>query len=131
MNDSQQAWSGWEAWSALRALLLSAGTASNAGSPRAGAPEIIYGPAASADSVITASVDGAECETAVPAATDAYESGFGWSIQIDPDECGAPLGSAITFTVDGAAADETVTWSGGVTELTLTTAPMDVRRHGW
>ena len=110
---------------AVAALLLSAGLVSMPSAHAQAAPEIMYGPAASADSVIMASVDGVECKAATNDATDAYESGFGWLLQLDPDECGASLGSEVSFTVDGEAADQTATWSGGVTELTLTVTPME------
>ena len=100
---------------ALAALLLAAGLAS-APSAHAQAPTILWGPAAAADSVIVASVDGVGCKTAeVDAAT------LVWAVQIDDGECGAASGSEITFTVDGNAANETVAWSaGGASEVTLT-----------
>ena len=110
---------------ALAALLLSAGIASAPAAHAQGAPEILYGPAASADSVVAALVNGEECKSTTAVATDGYDSGFGWTIQIDPDECEASAGDVITFTVDGEAANEEVTWTGGVTEVTLTVTPMD------
>ena len=107
---------------ALAALLLAAGLASapsahaQAPVPVLPVPTWLWGPAAAADSVIVASVDGVGCKTAeVDAAT------LVWAVQIDDGECGAASGSEITFTVGGVAANETVAWSaGGASEVTLT-----------
>ena len=96
---------------ALAALLLSAGFAF-ASTAHAQAPMLVYGPAASG-AVIVVSVDGAVCETATVGAEAASSTGYLFVAQIDDGECGASSGSAITFTVDGAAANESASWSAG------------------
>ncbi len=111
---------------ALAALLLSAGFAF-ASTAHAQAPMLVYGPAASG-AVIVVSVDGAVCETATVGAEAASSTGYLFVAQIDDGECGASSGSAITFTVDGAAANESASWSAGgspadtAVGITLTTA---------
>ena len=107
---------------ALAALLLAAGLASapsahaQAPVPVLPVPTWLWGPAAAADSVIVASVDGVVCKTAeVDAAT------LVWAVRIDDGECGVASGSEITFTVNDHTANETVAWSvGGASEVTLT-----------
>ncbi len=107
---------------ALAALLLAAGLASapsahaQAPVPVLPVPTMLWGPAAAADSVIVASVDGVVCKTAeVDAAT------LVWAVRIDDGECGVASGSEITFTVNDHTANETVAWSvGGASEVTLT-----------
>ena len=114
---------------ALAALLLGLGLAS-VPSAHAQAPMTLYGPAESAESVIGVLVDGAECKTAAVEATSDSATGYLWQATIGDDECEVSAGSEVSFTVDGNAATETVSWSPGGTPddvfigITLTVADM-------
>ena len=81
---------------------------------------LIWGPAASAETVIVALVDGAACETAN---VGPGYGGFHWFVQIEHDECGARAGSVVSFTVDGREASETVVWEPDLTMLLDLTVP--------
>jgi hypothetical protein len=97
---------------AVAALLLSAGFAFTS-TARAQAPMLLYGPAESLDSVIGVLVDGTHCKDADVGEESSSSTGFLWVAQIDDGECGASAGSVITFTLDGAATNETETWAAG------------------
>ena len=105
---------------ALAALLLGLGLAS-APAAYAQAPVILWGEAPAADSAIAASVDGAECKAATVEADASSSTGYTWFVQINDGECDASAGSEISFSVDGNAANETVSFSPGLAQaVTLT-----------
>ena len=84
-------------------LLFSAGSAL-----AQGAPANFYGGGLDAGSVVTASIGDAECGSAT------VDDSGGWAIQIAPGAACSPLdGATVGFAVDGAAANETATWSPG------------------
>ena len=105
---------------AIAALMLGLGLAS-APAAHAQAPVVLWGEAPAADSAIAVSVDGAECENAAVEADASSSTGYTWFVQIDDGECDASAGSEIGFSVDGTAANETVTFSAGLAQaVTLT-----------
>ena len=109
---------------AIAALLLGLGLAS-APSAHAQAPVSLWGEAPAGDSAIAAWVDGTECKDATVEADASSSTGYFWAVQIDDGECEASAGSEITFSVDGNAADQSVTFSPGLaTEVTLTVMDM-------
>ena len=110
---------------ALAALMLGLGLAS-APAAHAQAPVVLWGEAPAADSVIAAWVDGAECETAAGEADASSSTGYTWFVQIDDGECDASAGSEIGFSVDGTAANETVTFSAGLAQAVTLTYDMDM-----
>ena len=109
---------------AIAALLLGLGLAS-APSAHAQAPVSLWGEAPAGDSAIAAWVNGTECKDATVEADASSSTGYFWAVQIDDGECEASAGSEITFSVDGNAADQSVTFSPGLaTEVTLTVMDM-------
>ena len=105
---------------ALAALLLGLGLASGPAA-HAQAPVVLWGEAPAADSAIAAWVDGAECKDATVEADASSSTGYTWFVQINDGECDASAGSEIGFSVDGTAANETVTFSAGLaTAVALT-----------
>ena len=98
---------------AVAALLLSSGFAFASTTAHAQAPMLVYGPAPAEGSAIVVLVDGAVCETASVGMEASSSTGYLWVAQIDDGECGAGAGAAISFTLDGAAASQTATWSAG------------------
>ena len=119
---------------ALAALMLSLGLASVPAAHAQNVAMTLYGPADSADSEIVVFVDGVECATA---SVQASGDGFLWLATVGGDDgCEASDGSEVSFTVDGQAANETVSWeSAGAPEdvangITLTVAEMDGGEEG-
>ena len=108
---------------AIAALMLGLGLAS-APAAHAQAPVVLWGEAPAADSAIAAWVDGAECETATVEADASSSTGYTWFVQIDDGECDASAGSEIGFSVDGNAANETVTFSAGLAQAVSLTYDM-------
>ena len=113
---------------ALAALMLGLGLASVPAAHAQNVAMTLYGPADSADSQIVVFVDGVECTTA---SVQASGDGFLWLATVGGDDgCEASDGSEVSFTVDGQAANETVSWeSAGAPEdvangITLTVADM-------
>ena len=105
---------------AVAALLLGLGLAS-APAAYAQAPVVLWGDAPSGETAISVSVDGTECKAATVDASSESETGYIWSVQVNDGECDASAGSEISFSVDGNAANETVTFSAGLAQaVTLT-----------
>ncbi len=94
----------------LLAALLALGAVQPALS-QAPVPMTLYGPADAADSVVRILVDGISCTTADVAPDGS--GGYLWQATIHAGECGARGGALITFTLDGRAASESVTWAEG------------------
>ncbi|MYH49823.1 MAG: hypothetical protein F4151_09935 [Gammaproteobacteria bacterium] len=113
---------------AIAALMLGLGLASVPAAHAQNVQMTLYGPAESADSQIVVFVDGAECTTA---SVSASGDGFLWLAYVGGEGgCEASAGSEISFTVDGAAANETVSFESGgspadaANGITLTVADM-------
>ena len=113
---------------ALAALMLGLGLASAPAAHAQNVAMTLYGPAESADSEIVISVDGVECTTA---SVQANGDGYLWLATVGGDDgCEASDGSEVSFTVNGYAANETVSWeSAGAPEdvangITLTVDDM-------
>ena len=69
-------------------------------------PATFYGAGLEAGDTVAAMIGDATCGT-----TDADASG-GWAIVVpEGGTCGAAAGETVTFTVNGATANETVTWA--------------------
>ena len=69
-------------------------------------PAAFYGAGLEAGDTVAAMIGDATCGT-----TDADASG-GWAITVpEGGTCGAAAGETVTFTVNGAMANETVTWA--------------------
>ena len=84
---------------------------------------IYYGTGLDDGVMIAASIDDVVCDETANSAAD------GWVIYIDDGACGggAADGATIVFTLDGAKAEQTATWSpANVEQLTLTVAVMPV-----
>ena len=82
---------------------------------------IYYGTGLDDGVMIAASIDDVVCDETANSAAD------GWVIYIDDGACGggAADGATIVFTLDGAKAEQTATWSpANVEQLTLTVAVM-------
>jgi hypothetical protein len=82
---------------------------------------IYYGTGLDDGVMIAASIDDVVCDETANSAAD------GWVIYVDDGACGggAADGATIVFTLDGAKAEQTVTWSpANVEQLTLTVAVM-------
>ena len=114
---------------AIAALMLGLGLASVPTAHAQSVQMTLYGPAESADSQIVVFVDGAECTTAEVSASG---DGFLWLAYVGGEGgCEASAGSEITFTVDGNAANETVSFEPGgspadaANGITLTVDDMD------
>ena len=96
---------------AIAALMLGLGLASVPTAHAQSVQMTLYGPAESADSQIVVFVDGAECTTATVSASG---DGFLWLAYVGGEGgCEASAGSEISFTVDGNAANETVSFEPG------------------
>ena len=96
---------------AIAALMLGLGLASVPTAHAQNVAMTLYGPAESADTQVVVSVDGAECTTA---SVSESGDGFLWLATVGGDDgCEASPGSEITFTVDGNAANETVSFEAG------------------
>ena len=83
---------------------------------------IYYGTGLDDGVMIAASIDGALCGETENSASD------GWVIYVDEGACdgAAADGATITFTLDGAEAEQTATWSPANSEqLSLTVAAME------
>ena len=90
-----------------------------------GAPANYYGGGLADGDVVTASIDGVECGSATADAD-------GWLISIGADnDCNPTDGATVSFTLNGEAADQSVTYAAGglpddtVNGITLTVTAME------
>ena len=78
-----------------------------------------YGTGLAEGDAVAASIGGTEC-----ASTTADAAGQ-WVVQVGQGDCSPEDGDTVDFSVNGDAAEQTASWSGGdLSEVTLTVAAM-------
>ena len=74
---------------------------------------------------VAASIDGTECDS-----TTANAAGE-WVVRVGPGDCSPEDGDTVSFSLNGDAAEQTETWSGGgFGEVSLTVAAMPEPDNG-
>ena len=111
---------------AVAAVLVGTALLSGATAHAQNPPATYFGVAAAGDE-ISASIDGAACETVTADANGE------WLIVMQEKSCGgaAVAGAIVNFSLNGATADQSETWTAGggpmdrVNGISLTVTPMD------